>query len=318
MSHESAADKAVMSNANRLTLRIVHRIKRFLRTHKFKGSRDLLKIANKRLVISAKGPTISPTLYDFDLLVDATVDKGLEKKIFDNGVYEEGALTVIGKCLRKGDIFVDVGSNIGLMSLLSSRIVCEGGEVYSFEPQPNTFAILKTNIEINKADNIFGYNIALGSVRGSATIYNSHNGNRGAASFIKSTESCSKGVNVSIQTLDDFISEKNISNIRMIKIDVEGWELEVLKGAQNILGSPEAPIICIEYSNLHPVYQGELLDIYNFILTVNNYKVYKLEKGKERISKLIEISHPEELPSHDNLFCFLPFHLKDLDKNIFI
>lgn len=142
--------------------------------------------------------------------------------------------------------------------------------------------------------------------------------NRGAASLIKPHQRILKeGIEVLVQTLDEFIIKNNVSNIRMVKIDVEGWELEVLKGSNYLLSDANAPIICIEYSKLHPIQNGQLLDIYRHILNVNKYKIYKLRKGKGNISKLIRITDVIDLPQHDNLFCFLPNHLKDLPKNMF-
>jgi hypothetical protein len=70
--------------------------------------------------------------------------------------------------------------------------------------------------------------------------------------------------------------ENDLQGLRMVKIDVEGWELEVLKGSKRLLGAPVAPIICIEYSNLHPQKNGRLVDVYDFILSVNEYRLYKL------------------------------------------
>ena len=265
----------------------------------------------KLLIPTPKGPTICPTDYGFNIIVDPVTDKGLERVIYFNGAYEAGTINILKKCLRQGDTFVDVGSNIGLMSLSASQFVGQDGHVYSFEPLAETFAILTKNIEMNKSSNISAYNIALGSSRKRAVIYRNLDINRASASLIKPVQKNSKGLEVLVETLDEFATKNNITNIRMIKIDVEGQELEVLKGANNLLRSPNAPIICIEYSNSHPTQGGQLLDLYNYLL-VNNYKIYKLEKGKEIPSRLIKIANVTDLPYHDNLFCFLPIHLESL------
>lgn len=290
---------------------VAHNISQFLTMHPFKGS-GRLKGLVPLFVPAPDGPTIVHTNFGFEILVDPVFDKGLEGSIYYHGTYEAGTLNVIKGCLRKGDSFIDIGSNIGLMSLFASQLIGENGTVYSFEPEPETFGILKKNIEINKRNNILTFDTAIGSETNTATIYSGTRGSRGSASLIKPDEKNSSGKEVQVQTLDEFIAANTISNIRMIKIDVEGWELEVLKGARQLLGNPNAPIVSIEYSGLHPVQNGQLLEVYKYILSVNDYGVYKLEKGKEIVSKLIKIEDVSDLPYHDNLFCFLPSHLKSI------
>jgi len=301
----------VMSARNRLRLRLTHSISRFLEAHSFKGSRRLRSFLIKLLAPTPRGSTIVQTLYGFDIIVDPVADKGLEKEIYYYGTYEAGTLDVIRRCLRAGDTFIDVGANIGFISLFASHFVGANGVVYSFEPVPEIFKILQRNISLNEIGNILAYNFALGSTSNSATIHYNWDKSRGSASLIPYKEN-SRSREVCIQTLDEFVTENRLFNIRMVKIDVEGWELEVLKGSKNLLSSPSAPIICVEYSNLHKTQGGQLLNIYDFILSINHYQIYKLEKGKSRKSRLIRISSAEDLPYHDNLFCFLPADLENL------
>lgn len=255
--------------------------------------------------------------------MDPISDRGVEKPLFLNGTYEAGTLDIIGKCLKKDDIFIDVGANIGLMSIFASRIVRPNGIIYSFEPEPETFMILNKNIAINKIKNIRAYNIGVGERQYKSVIFTNPYAGRGGASLIKPfNQKDSIKYEIYIEKLDDIIFEYNIKKIRMLKIDVEGWELNVLKGAKFLLQSIEAPIICIEFcieyskivkslKNIH------LTDIYNYILMINEYRIYKLKYGKGNPSKLIKIKSAEDLPYHDNLFCFLPKHLEDIPRNVF-
>jgi len=260
---------------------------------------------------------VVPTLYGFDLAINPVANKGLESRLFSNGTYEAGTLHIIKHCLREGDVFIDIGSNIGLMSILASLSVSTTGRVYAFEPEAETFSILEHNIALNRISNIQAHHLAIGANEGMATIYGSDL-NRGSASLIKSPDSHTHGESIPIQTLDTFVSKNNLTHIRMLKIDVEGWELDVLSGAKRLLAYPTAPIVCVEYSNLHPIHNGLLIDIYHFLVKINHYKIYKLKSSKENKSTLTEIKCPQELPSHDNLFCFLPDHLSKLDDKLFI
>jgi len=119
--------------------------------------------------------------------------------------------------LRKGDIFIDVGANIGLMSIFASKVLGNKGLVYSFEPEPGTFSILKKNIEINLIRNIRIYNIGLGEKRNKSRIYTNPYAGRGSASLIKPlNQNNSKRYEIQIETLDNFILEHDVTDVKML------------------------------------------------------------------------------------------------------
>ena len=278
-------------------LKIVH----YLKNSSIPGFKKIGRFVEPFLLKYKGSWLISPTIYGFDLKVNIADEKnGLEYEVFRSGTYEKGTLHFMRNTLKEGDIFIDAGSNIGLMSLYASKFVGKSGSVYSFEPMPSTFEILKNNITLNGIENIHPFCLALGSGKSKANIYH-HNENRGSASLIMPSESAD-GFITEVVSLEVFLEEKNINKIDMLKIDVEGWELEVLKGATGILESKDPPIVCVEYSNLHPVESGKLLDIYLYLKKLD-YKIFKLKKGKGAISELLEIKGALELPKHDNLFC---------------
>jgi len=319
MNRKSFTEERPTLTKSTVWMRFMRNINYFLLVHPFKGSGMLRELGVKLLASKPKGPTIISTKYGFDIIcMDPIADKGVEKPLYLNGTYEAGTLDVIKKSLREGDTFIDVGANIGLMSLFASEVIGNNGVVYSFEPEPETFMILKENVEINKVNNIRAYNVGLGNSRGKSFIYTNSYAGRGSASLISPPDqNNSKKYEIYLETLDDFILKNDIANIRMLKIDVEGWELHVLRGAKSLLQRTQAPIICIEYSKLVPTQSGQPLDIYYYILSVNNYSIYKLKRGKGTPSKLVKITDVGDLPDHDNLFCFLPSHLRDIPKNMF-
>lgn len=264
-----------------------------------------------------KGACIIKTIHGFRILIDPILDKGLERALFIYGTYEEGTLRIMNHILRDGGIFIDIGANIGLMSLHAAKILNGRGKVLSFEPLSSTYDILLQNIKLNNFGNIEAENIAIGSKNGNVDIFDNIAITRGSSSLIKPnyTESSNR---IPIKRLDEYLEEHRInSNINCIKIDVEGWELEVLKGANTTLSDPDAPICIIECSTLHPMYGGDTQDIYTFLRNINSYRIFRLAKGKEWPSKLLEVEDKENLPKHDNLFCFLPKHIKELPGRIF-
>ena len=276
--------------------------------HGLKGTSRLRRKLCSWLVPPSGGSTICPTLFDVDVLVDLSDSIG--ESIYYYGEYEAGTLSVLKDFLRRGDVFLDVGAYIGFHACAVAKFVGKSGLVYAIEPNPEIYKILLTNIRINKLTNIAPLEIALGTEESEAYIYDYDRTNRGGATLVRpqgiSEES---GKLVRVTTIDRLIENKQLRIPTFIKIDVEGFELEVLKGAKTLLEGPRAPMLCVEYSILHPQYRGNPRDIYTFIKSVNDYSFYKLKHGKEIPSKLVRISGEQELPVQDNVFCFLNEHL---------
>lgn len=303
--------------SNHIGLRICHELCR-IRYLPIRGVGRITRLITK--IVPKPNPKelcIIKTIHGFKILVDPFLDKGLERQLFIHGTYEEGTLKIMNYILKDNSVFMDIGSNIGLMSLHAAQIMSGSGKVLSFEPLSSTYDILRQNIKLNNFVNIEAVNIAIGSINGSVNIYDNIAINRGSASLLKPNHTESRN-QIRIKSIDKYIEEHQISsNIDCIKIDVEGWELEVLKGAKKTLSGPNAPICIVECSTLHPTYGGGTQDIYAFLRNINSYRIFRLTRGKEIPSKLIEIKYKEDLPKHDNLFCFLPAHIRELPSQIF-
>ncbi len=255
------------------------------------------------------GPCIIGTLHGFRMIVDPVLDRGLERDLFFYGTYEEGTLRAMYDILKPGDTFVDIGANIGLMSLHAAHILNGDGRVLSFEPMPDTFEILTANIALNRFDIVEAVHTAVGAERGTVAIHDNRAMNRGSASLIRPARSESSH-SVSISRLDDLLLERGIDRIHCMKIDVEGWEFEVFKGAAHTLSGPDAPVCIFECSAQHPTQGGTNRDIYRFLRSINAYRLFRLARGKERPSRLVEIETEDRLPDHDNVFCFLSSHIE--------
>ena len=261
--------------------------------------------------LPANGPTTCSTLFDIDILVDPVTDKGLERSIYYFGEYEAGTLSVFRGILAKGDVFLDVGANIGFLSLSAARFVGESGTVYAVEPHPEIYKILQENVHLNRIKNVCPMNVALGAEVSEARIYDNLSINSASASLIRPSNATEQSGKPCRVTMIDILLERGMCPPHLIKIDVEGFELEVLKGARTLLSSPQAPALCVEFSGLHPTYGGNVHDIYYFIKSLNDYSFYKLKHGKGVPSELVRISKEKELPYHDNVFCFLNKHLPE-------
>jgi FkbM family methyltransferase len=287
----------------------------FFTNLKFRGADRLANIASALLMPTPKGKLIIETIHGFKIQVDPVVDNGVERKLYKFGSYEKGTLHILNAFLKPGDTFVDVGANVGLMTIFAARKVGSAGRVLSFEANPDTKQILDENIKHNQLENVTVFGFALGSTRGTSTLYSNLSFNRGSASLNKLDDQ-SQQYTIDIHRLDQVEAARR--TIKMMKIDVEGWELEVLKGSGTMLSSSTAPALIVECNAFTSKEADATSSLFTFIKNVNAYRVFKLTHGKEKVSRLKEVIKLEDLPQEDNLFCFLPSHLQMIPATLFI
>ena len=306
-----------MDVIDRIRFWVSRKLSQFLLYHRFKGSFLLRKYLCRLLMPRPpQGPLICDTIFGVKVRIDPLGHKGLESSIYYFGEYEAGTLYVLEQLLGEGDIFLDVGANIGFISIVVACFIGKGGLVYAVEPHPLIFKELQENISLNQAKNIVPLNVALGSGPCEAMLYDNLDINWGSASLIPpKNRGTATGRPVKVTSIDELIQSGYIQTPDVVKIDVEDFELEVLKGSKNLLSSANAPALCVEFSTLHAVYGGNLHDIYDFIKEINCYRAFRCRLGKEVPSTLVEITKIE-LPKHDNLFFLLPKHIGKIKSKV--
>jgi FkbM family methyltransferase len=279
-----------------------HRIISFLRDKDVRGIRRLSVFLPKVLLPNPAlvGEHVMETIHGFSLKINPSVDKGVELSLFETGTYEKGILAFLKSVLQPGDCFIDVGANIGLMSIFAARYVKETGSVFAYEAHPDTFERLNFNIVLNKVKNVKACAFALGAEEGDATLYDNWHINRGGASLQVKDEN-SKAFSVNVKRLDDCLPLDKIPKV--IKIDVEGFEGEVLMGAEKTIRS-HRPILIVEISSLRES-GGKNDSLLQFMEGFGCYDLYKLSGTKERVSSLVKIETRADIPEHDNII-YLP------------
>lgn len=136
--------------------------------------------------------------------------------------------TFFRRYLRPGDVVVDVGANFGLTALAAFSVVGSSGQVHAFEPHPRIFSFLVGNIELNGAERVITpYNLAIGDREGAVLITDER------ADDQNSVSPDGTGLPVPMSTLDRAAS--TLPQIALLKIDVEGYEQFVLRGATDTL-----------------------------------------------------------------------------------
>jgi FkbM family methyltransferase len=134
----------------------------------------------------------------------------------------------ISRRLRRGDVFVDVGSNLGYYSLLASGIVGPEGKVVAIEASPSIYWRLLQSLKTNSCDNVRPVNVAVSSMPGRVTIYAGPPYNSGATSTLPGWRHGKPEAEVTALPLSQVLTVEEIKRARLIKIDVEGAEAPIL------------------------------------------------------------------------------------------
>ncbi len=198
--------------------------------------------------------------------------------IWARGRFERHELEFILGVLEPGMTFVDVGANVGLFSIPAAKKL-QHGPVYAFEPTARTFDLLLKNSRLNNVANLHAVQSAVGDYVGEAVLQINIQEKDGLNTIGKPTHEYSEVVgteSVQITTLDNFIRQHDISGVDVMKVDVEGAELLVFRGAADLLARPDAPLILYEGGFLskgfgyHPVETMWLLERHGYSCFVIN------------------------------------------------
>ena len=156
---------------------------------------------------------------------------------------------------KQGDIVIDIGAHMGRYTIISSKRVGTEGKVVAIEAHPGNFEMLNRNIKLNQLTNVIPLNYAVYSKETKIKLYlpEEESGNTIYNTIISDrARNEEKFVDVNANTLDYLLQSKGIKQeeVNWIKIDVEGAEFEVLKGATNILSKSRDIALLIEIHNL--------------------------------------------------------------------
>jgi FkbM family methyltransferase len=166
-------------------------------------------------------------------------------------MYEPETSALLTTVLRDGDTFVDVGTHVGFFSSLAASLVGNEGRVVSFEPEARNFAHLNDHVALNRFANVERVNAAVGASEGQAEFWvNADNDgghalwNVGDHPFNAMSREHQQRQTVSVTTLDKHFTKSTVTTPKLIKIDAEGSELSVLRGAQSLLRRRVPYVVC--------------------------------------------------------------------------
>lgn len=165
------------------------------------------------------------------------------------GAYEKQDYDELTRIMPVGGVFFDVGAHIGIYTLAMARAAGPTGSVQSFEPNPPTFERLRHHVLQNELTNVCLNQTAVGSAEGCATLNAPMKENSAAASLLGTNMPArfeARPTEVQVTSLDAYCRRHTFDRVDVIKIDCQGYELQVLEGASNVLQTFR-PRLLLEY-----------------------------------------------------------------------
>ena len=194
------------------------------------------------------------------------------------GLYDYDEMNFLLRYLRSEDLFIDVGANIGIYSLLACSII-DRGQVYSFEALSTNYQRLQENIELNNFTQAKLFSLAISDRSGNISF--NVTGNDSTA-FI-GEDSQANTIVVPTDTLDNIAKNIEIDNLTLVKMDIEGAELLALKGARSLLQQQRPEVWILEINDTVEHFGHTKKDIIDFLQSYN-YDLYHYDAKKNQIS----------------------------------
>ncbi len=222
-----------------------------VRIYEFIGQRirpiELANWVKKIFLIKRKTFPIN----DNQFFLDPVSNFGI--RLLRDGHYEQDLTESITRTLKQGDTFIDLGGNEGYFSILGSKLVGSQGEVICIEPQQRLWEVITKNLQLNGCFNVRLVPFVVSDKRDEVELILTPSINTGSSGMVgNKRNSLWKKQATSSIILDDLLNEKQI---KLIKIDIEGFEFMALKGAVKMLDARKVDNIIVEF---HPYQLSQL------------------------------------------------------------
>jgi FkbM family methyltransferase len=215
-----------------------------------------------------KKPVIVKEIQGSQMCLDMR-DRGVSRELAMMGIREELFTRALQGALREGDCVLGVGANIGYYALMAARLVGPRGKVYAVEPVPQNMKLLENSVRLNNYGNIETFNMAMGQSDSVAMLYLSDHPNW--SSFYRPRK-VTGHIDIKITSIDSFLKDKRPPDV--IRMDVEGYEYEILIGMSDLLKSGRPLRLFIEF---HPDIMGEQrAEVFLTTLQKNGFQLKKV------------------------------------------
>jgi FkbM family methyltransferase len=272
--------------------------------------------ANKAKLLCSKGEFQAVAQTKFGAIWVDLRDHGVGYPLYVKRSYEPIETAFVQNFLRSGDVFVDVGANLGYFTRVALSVVGASGRILAFEPDPHNYSLFCRNAADNLDKQVSGFNCGLGDSEFSAVLsqssYNFGDHRISSTPLIDSAQQCQ----VRITTLNAKIAELAVSEVSLVKIDTQGFEVPVLRGMSNVFAQENAPAVIMEFwpfgirkQDCAPAEVFQIAEKYGM-------SVFLLEEGKAKLNCVEEAeqhadkAHSDDLGKYVNLV-LLPENRKD-------
>jgi FkbM family methyltransferase len=220
------------------------------------------------------------------LHVQLYLSNDASKQLYVAGCIEPNEFVFLDGVLSPGQVFVDAGANDGLFSLFAARRVGPTGQVWAFEPSRRELERLQRNAGLNHLGNVRTFPVALSDENGSALLRvaeDEHAGQNTLGQFAYDTGLLRQD-RVALQRLDDLAGAEGLSRLDVMKIDVEGAELAVLRGAEKLIRKFH-PVLLVEANDAALRHQGSSSQVLADYLRSCGYTVYAFRPATGKLAK---------------------------------
>lgn len=210
-----------------------------------------LTIAAERRLPSPPTPQIFDGIFN-RLKMRLDLDVYYQRLIYLNG-YENVLLKLLRRLLRPGDVYLDGGADIGLMTLLAGDRVGSTGAVYAFEPDPLSLDVLRENVALNDLNHVTIVPRGCAAAPGTATLYRLDRTRFPVATIGAPTETPAESeTTITLTSIDTEVDRP----VHVLKLDVEGSEWAALRGAERTVFGDHPPHLLIELNRITSVPMG--------------------------------------------------------------
>lgn len=264
---------------------------------------NLLKDTDiKQITITEEGVVATTNFLDIKMEMDGSDERIIPIEILNFTEFEREELNAMQRLIHANfhDDFVifDIGGNIGYFSLALAKLFPDAA-IHTFEPIPKTFAYLQKNLQLNDLKRVNAYNFGFSHKSDILTFYYYPECSGNASAVNLSGKNSVEEVKCQVKRLDDFVKENGLS-IDFIKCDVEGAELFVFQGAQELLKT-QRPIIFTEmlrkWATKFDYHPNDIIALFEKL----GYKCYRIEGGK-----LHEFKKMDDQTTETNFFFLDP------------
>jgi FkbM family methyltransferase len=240
----------------------------------------------------------------FRIRVDTT--EAIGRALAVTGRWEPHVADAFQRLLAPGDVVIDIGANIGYHTLLAAKLVGPAGHVYAIEPSAGAFAALTANVALNDFRNVTALQVAAGAAEGEATLDDRPWG-QSLHSFVRreseSREPRVAGTLIHVAPVAVLVRPEHAGRLRLVKIDVEGYDLEVLRGLLPLFEAGTTPALIVE---LHKEAAGavQLLQELSTRFALEPYRLYderRVDRAATWLGRPVALVSPLELGREPHL-----------------